>query len=777
MPGFILTLFLAFFVVVGGSDPTCKPVPQSGYIEGQCPVKLTPVRSQPLHGIYTEDVTVEVWLKTEELCRFPEIKICCSQCKTLRPQCGKKKHHKRIVKCKRSSQWWKLEDKCQQAKNRETVSVFFNGSCSDNYTVKEPVPDFDLSVNPSSRSVNVTVNATEQVYTRWCYLQDSGDCMESSRPKTIDPSQSKSAVHTVSYLLPCLCIQAYFGYTDATRKKKCMFLNKTLIDFRDVFRSSEVTVFSSSLKWRSECPARQLNISASLCWMQHQHLCTPVLDFPPENKNTSTLIYNTSLVDKHPQMCVQFSTEGINNVTCPFKADKPSWEVHIGMGKQSIWVYINSSSPAKFLTQLCVLVERGCVPIGAEESLATEGNHTEKRIIVPPGILAENPCLQVWRSDPALRGKRILCPDYTHYRSGTYAAAALMLVFVVALLGIYVYHVTKSAALGLLNIQKPLLLVCSTEQLAHVTAACALASMLQGELGATVHTALWTQSSQSQARMGTSVADLGPLPWLYGQWEAVCEAQGKMLIVWSAEAKKTYKKWREKRKDIDRTKNACFSEASGMCQKTRVELKENLKQDAQAQRNCKKEKAGRKKGSVKSNEDKELHIKTEPSTVIEPVFTAVLTCLETALQEGKSQDVAIVYFQGLSCSRDIPKAFRNVPRYCLPQNFSGLIQGLREVGRTKNGKFSWHCWPRLISKVLTLFLARQLAQRLQTKLPQTRGNKRQSLSITSSINGTLAKTEKAQVASVYQAENCTRSGAPLLSPERTETLCSQVSHD
>lgn len=110
--------------------------------------------------------------------------------------------------------------------------------------------------------------------------------------------------------------------------------------------------------------------------------------------------------------------------------------------------------------------------------------------------------------------------------------------------------------------------------------------------------------------------------------------------------------------------------------------------------------------------------------MIEPVFTAALACLEGALQDHRGPGVAIVYFQGLGHSRDIPKSFRGVPRYCLPQNFSGLIQELGETGgRTEPGRLRWRCWPRLVSKVLSLWLARQLAQRLQTLLPHTQGDK------------------------------------------------------
>lgn len=45
-------------------------------------------------------------------------------------------------------------------------------------------------------------------------------------------------------------------------------------DVRDVWLSSEVILYERSLIWKSKCPARNLNISASLCWRQHEHFCT-----------------------------------------------------------------------------------------------------------------------------------------------------------------------------------------------------------------------------------------------------------------------------------------------------------------------------------------------------------------------------------------------------------------------------------------------------------------------------------------------------------------------
>lgn len=282
-------------------------------------------------------------------------------------------------------------------------------------------------------------------------------------------------------------------------------------------------------------------------------------------------------------------------------------------------------------------------------------------------------------------------------------------------------------SLGCLCIQKPVLLVCSSEQSAHVSAVCALASILQGELSATVRTALWALRSQTQDGAQAGVDDLGPLPWLYGQWEAVRKEQGQVLIVWSSEAKKTYEKWKEGRESLTKTemRHGNYSETN----LEREKLRENMVEYSQR-------KGKRQKDGTESCED----FQREPCAVITPVFQAALACLEAALQKCKGDRVAFVYFHRFCHNRDIPKAFRGIPRYCLPQDFRGLLQELGAKPRpTREGRFGYHCLPRLLSKVLFVWLAQQLVRKLHSLLPQMQGEKKPT--VTSSQKQTLGKTQ------------------------------------
>lgn len=241
-----------------------------------------------------------------------------------------------------------------------------------------------------------------------------------------------------------------------------------------------------------------------------------------------------------------------------------------------------------------------------------------------------------------------------------------------------------------------MLLVCSSERSRHISATCALASLLRGDLSATVHLALGGAGASAGPESG--VADLGPLPWLYGQWEAVREARGKVLIIWSPEANRTYGEWRR------RQRRGGNDEAG----------------DHSPRR------AGRpgqpEKDGADACQDTERAIDYEPSAVIQPVFAAALACLEGALRRHKGGEVAFVYFRGLGRSGDIPRSFRDVPRYCIPRDLGGLIRELGGPRATKTTR-RWRCLRRLLSKGASVWLARQLARRLQTLLPPVQRRK------------------------------------------------------
>ncbi|XP_045065259.1 uncharacterized protein LOC121546438 [Coregonus clupeaformis] len=574
----------------------------------------------------------------------------------------------------------------------------------------DPVPEFDLSVDELARSLTVTVATGDHiyqpalssvVYTRLCYRHTDAECSNLSDLITIYTNQFLSVTLRFPYLLPCVCVQVYYTHLDARRTTVCPFVNGSLDGGRDVWRSSNVTLYGelgSSMAWSALCPAAYLKPSASLCWRHQRNTphCTPILNSTLEDiEQKGDLKYNVSAVDKHPQMCVQFSFRGNHDVHCPFPPGMSKWEAYVGPGSQSLCVYLTSTIPASFAAQLCVRQEKGCVSRGAIYLINIGGGTRETQLNLPLSSLTQGLCVQVWRSDPAQYGRRLLCPDYSNRRWGLYAVAALTLLVTVATLGSLIHYVTKKGVTGWLFIQRPVLLVCSSEQSAHVSAVCALASFLQGELCAEVRMALWAQSSIGAGpgaveRSWAGVAELGPVPWLYGQWEAVREAGGQMLIVWSAEAKESYRSWREEREGGDRREG----EKTGGSKGEEMQRGERGGEEMEGLEKTRgeQEQAGMKKGGEWKEESRSGE-EREPSSVTGPVFRAALSCLQGALEgEGRVHGFTIVYFQGLCHSRDIPKDLRGVPRYCLPQDFGGLI---RELGRTARGRNSvigsWDC--------------------------------------------------------------------------------------
>nr|XP_057907961.1 uncharacterized protein LOC131104616 isoform X2 [Doryrhamphus excisus] len=689
---------------------SCRRAAQNAYGRDLCPVKTIRRDSN------TNCVIVHAGIKDEVFSQAPTIEVRSLGKEIIRPVLKyKEKNPDEIqVRCNDVTQkhlphinnsltLWELIYDCVTAEVQHPVTVSYSTTsmnCSVTYAIPDPVPKFNLSVDHASKSFAITVESEDEVHARWCYKQSADYCVQGSHSNltTIDPAQSHSAL-------------VYYTHPDALRKTVCPLHTDTVADVQDVWLSSEVHLFESSITWSSLCPARDLNLFASLCWRHHKHLCSPLPNSTLEgNEDGLNLIFDTSSVDRHPQMCVKFSLKGSHNISCPFQADMSSWWASIRPHRFTLFVHVNSTFPATFSAQLCVLTETECAPRGRVGSVRAEAA-LETKISVPLHLIAERPCVQVWQSHPALNGRRILCPHYERIRWGVQAAAALILLGIVAFLRCFIHFLTKTGATDWLYVQKPVLLVCSSEQSAHISAVCALASLLREDLSATVHMALCAQSSQRHADVGTTVADLGPLPWLYGQWETVCEAQGKVLIIWSTEAQRTYQKWWKHTRH-------CQDEVR------RENVEDDSKHDARLLEKLNEEDCAR------PCKDMDWGTRYKASAVIEPVFTAALACLEGALRERKGQEVAFVYFQGFSHSRDIPKIFRDVPRYCIPQDFSDLIQELGSMRRTSS-RLWWHCWHGLVSKGMSAWLARQLTLKLQTQLPQTQRTKGQRLGVTS----------------------------------------------
>ncbi|XP_029108322.1 interleukin-17 receptor E isoform X2 [Scleropages formosus] len=594
--------------------------------------------------------------------------------------------------------------------------------------LQESRPNFTLRVDVPARTLTVSVATEFDIRVRLCYQQHKDTCSELS-PAVVDlvTAHSPNATLRFPYLLPCLCVQVYFRFRDALRTVVCPFEHQ--LDGAEVWRSSSVEVTGVTLLWISQCPLRP---SATLCW-RLPGTVPDCLRIANSSLSVLHSKYDISSVDQHPDMCVQLALNGTAKHFCRFAPGLTQWSADVVPAIRHMRVLFTSSIPASFSAQLCVLRGQECVSHGTVHSVSQVKERElvcvcvcvcvcvrlEKKTLSPkspntalfpvpqeegvgqPQLLipfSHDPaglCVQVWCSDPPLLGRRLFCPDCTcfpaasvpstgrcgsfpvtpplthssssglHRRWGLVAMAAV-LVLLCAVSAVYLsYRVAQRRQTGWKLQHKPVLLVSSSERTQHVSAMCALASILQTELRARVRTALLAQGEGE----GGSVADLGPLPWLYGQCETVRGAGGRVLLIWSPEGKRAYQSL----------------------------------------------------GGVGSPEPEEPDGgATEPSALTAPILRAALAYLRGALQGGDPcHGFALVCFQGLCEQRDVPQELRQLPVFQLPRDFGALLQALRE----RPADARWRCWHSLNSSIEARVAAKRMAQKLRPWLPTKEAGK------------------------------------------------------
>ncbi|XP_053360017.1 interleukin-17 receptor E isoform X2 [Clarias gariepinus] len=581
---------------------------------------------------------------------------------------------------------WELKYDCFMAEAGCTVHVaVFDANrtlITDSYTVnpspeEDAVPVYNMKFDIFSKRFIVGMEAGQKVYVRLCY-ENKPVCKEIVSNK-IDTDLNRTVVLNFPYLVPCVCMQTYYDEVDAKRDTTCPLKDKILPGGGEVlFSSSLQDIGSSVLEWKPICPSTQFKPVVSLCWQhtQNHSQCVPVHN---STLHESALRYNVSDVDRHAHMCLKFVLNESHHVFCPFSSGVLSeWDVTVTPGAQRLYVRLSSSIPGSFAAQLCVEKDGACVVKENVHTVQLEEGGRGVELTVPLPFFTVGLCVQVWRSEPALRGRRIICPDYTHRRWGLIVAALLAVLVAITTVGILIYNLIKrQTSVWRSAERKPVLLVCSSDEKSHISAMCALAHGLQEELRMDVRLAQWTHCSTQ-----SSLAQLGPAPWLYGQCQQVHSVGGMVLIAWSAKAQHSFLRWRERE-------------------------------------NAEKVKKNKKKDKVQM--DQHSQAKSQ-SSITAPVFNAALISLWAGLRSGRhGQGFGLVCFRGLSGTRYIPKELRGIRRYCLPRDLSNLIHEL-DVNGPRNGvetRSSWCCWPRLFSKGLSFWLSQRLAQRLDAWLPQT----------------------------------------------------------
>ncbi|XP_017561200.1 interleukin-17 receptor C isoform X1 [Pygocentrus nattereri] len=605
--------------------------------------------------------------------------------------------------------------------NRTLSEAFYAPTVHHSY-LRDAVPRYDVREDTSAKLFTVNMDAGQELFARLCYKNLAPECKgnTSSRINTdLDPVVTFSIPH----LVPCICVQLYYTGVDARRDTTCPFKDKRLPGGGDILSSSSLKLYGSSvLEWKPLCPSDPSTPAVSLCWQHHKNhsQCFPVQNSTLHDRDWK---YNVTAVDKHAHMCVKFSLNDSQRVFCPFSSGVFSeWDVTVVTGSQRLHVRLSSSITASFSAQLCVEEEGEYVAKGNVHSVHMEEGTEEVELSLPLNFFIPALCVQVWRSEPFLHGKRIICPDYTHRRWGLVIAFSLAFLITLTAVGFLTYiFIKKKTSVWRCAERKPVLLVSSSDDAVHVAAVCALASGLQEELHTDVRLAQWAHCSTH-----ASLAQLGPAPWLYGQCQEVQQAGGVVLLAWSLEAQQAFLQWRESGGKKER-------ENSWWRGKISDEEKDTVWSNEQ-------HKDKQKEGWME-----------RASSVTDPVFNATLSSLWSGLHSERcGQGFGLVCFQDLGGSRHIPKELRGVRRYCLPRDLSSLIHelDLKESspgGGDKKASRGWCCWPRFFSKALSFWLSHRLAQRLEAWLPQKKQDREKSkliLKLSHKPHGKLKKKKK-----------------------------------
>ncbi|ROI74335.1 Interleukin-17 receptor E [Anabarilius grahami] len=527
----------------------------------------------------------------------------------------------------------------------------------------------DFSDSETGDTLHLLVWKRSSVH--WCINSCSDDLLFQPHKARIQTREMNMTSHQAFWILRYDCFPARSGSTVTVSVHRDIDLLISgshivqLKDDEDPVPEARVSVDERDKRF-TVCMNTDQMVKISLC---HKHSFPECVERRYFGKINTTVNQTVDLSFPYliPCVCVQLWFTGIDvrrNTQCPLKnrilpQGRSEWSVTVVPGSLHLHVHLTSNVAASFAAQLCDRHKDKC---------ASRGHVISRQL--------------VWRLD--LHGRRIICPDFTHRRWGLITGAALTLLAVVTLLVCFTRWLVKSSTLVWWSAERrPVLLVCSSNDTAHITAVCSLASGLQGELYMDVRLAQWMQCHPQ-----FSLAQLGPVPWLYGQCQAVQKAGGLVLIAWSPDALRAYLRWRKSERKAELCKTGLYSA---------------VEEEEEEQLCC----------------DEECMEKPmESSSITAPVFNAALSCLWTGIRgDCHGRGFGLVCFPSLNNNITcIPKRLRCVRKYCLPKDLPSLINDLTG-SQDGTGKTKGRCWPRLLSKALSLCVSRQLAPRLEAKLP------------------------------------------------------------
>ncbi|KAE8612398.1 hypothetical protein XENTR_v10012841 [Xenopus tropicalis] len=443
---------------------------------------------------------------------------------------------KRSRKAPKGNLWW-IEYDCLMVTPGQTVSVWLSTvpGCGEEISKthylhdRNAKPEFNYTHLPEQRQIAVSLSKGPTAVARLCY--DRIICKSLPENATPKFTVTEKAILKYDYLLPCLCIEAYYDFQDSPRNKTCPFESHGDAYGPDFWK----TTWSHSndrmlMKFRSLC---MLEPSVSLC--QKQNGSCDVI--PGANITTNELLeenqfyaweYEVESVDKDPNLCLKFTVKSWSHVRCP-EAGERDWNVKVDMGLFQVHLTIFSHVPATISVSVCMGNIR---TVNCEPHTTIQLNETNE-VQVFSFLLARGICYKVWRSDVLHAHKYLICPDYSHKHLGLIFLTSFLMVLALVILLYLIYRQIKNIFTAPLWSQT-VLLVYSPDSAEYKTLICAFADFLQSILGCEVILDMWDMNTVSQ---------LGILPWFYQKRELVAQRKGSVIIMWTKKSRSMYDQW------------------------------------------------------------------------------------------------------------------------------------------------------------------------------------------------------------------------------------------
>uniref|UniRef100_A0A8C5QWU7 Interleukin 17 receptor E n=1 Tax=Leptobrachium leishanense TaxID=445787 RepID=A0A8C5QWU7_9ANUR len=536
----------------------------------------------------------------------------------------------KIVKYKKSQdvQLWSVQLECCAVETDQdiTVALFTVPDLSlgiiKTYSMSEPDPQelhFHFEHFPERREIVVSLTEGLEANTRLCYDNFLCDTLRLNESDVIQKvSTSKNTTLRYDYLLPCLCIEAFYDGPNSLRKQKCPFreYNEAYnTDFWNIFLGEVEDNSSMVMYFVKRC---YHDTHVSLCEKKGPH-CSTIHDAVIKTQDIETddicqVEYSLADVDIGPNLCFQFEVSNRRYVKCPDLKDR-LWDASVELQLFNTLITISTEKALRFNVEVCKPNNNTgqCDPLPPVYNFTTDEEDHQGAVQVTIPKLALGHCVKVWRSDVRFSHKYLFCPDFSHKHLGLVSLGLALAVFTLfASLFLIYQRIWKTFTAPLWR--RTVLLVYTPDSPEYKILICAFADFLQKILGCEVILDLWDM---------TTISQIGMMPWFSKKRELVSERKGSVIFVWSKRTMSMYKKW--------------------------------------------------------TTSTWTTHDALDPVNLFGAAMAFLHKDLESGVRKEILSNYSVVYFEGLCEKQDIPNNFRKLSRYRLLKDFYRLVSKLQDT--------------------------------------------------------------------------------------------------